>query len=98
MINTVEPPPKIPRFSIRLGTHNSTIRCATTVTPQCGRGINGESREVTREPTSSQGRFSLALEVGQGLRIGDIVSKGCNTISTLQHYVALKIVVTNRPV
>ena len=57
-----------------------------------------ESREVTREPTSSQGRFSLALEVGQGLRIGDIVSKGCNTISALQHYVALKIVVANRPV
>ena len=38
MINTVEPPPRIPWFSIRLGTHNSTIRCATTVTPQCGRG------------------------------------------------------------
>ena len=38
MINTVEPPPRIPWFSICLGTHNSTIRCATTVTPQCGRG------------------------------------------------------------
>ena len=63
-------------------------------------GSREKSREKSRESQPRlKGAFPWLWRCGAGIATsGDIVSKGCNTISTLQHYVALKIVVANRPV
>ena len=90
MINTVEPPPKIPWFSIRLGTHNSTIRCATTVTPQCGPGRLREMvfyEKYQRGVARSHARANLvsrALFPGFGGGAGIANWRHC--FEGLQHY------------
>ena len=57
------------------------------------------SREKSRESQPRpKGAFPWLWRWGRDCEFCDIVSKGCNTISTLQHYVVLKIVVANRPV
>ena len=70
-------------YSIRLGTHNSTIRCATTVTPQCGRGRLREmvflrevltgSREKSRESqTRLEGAFPWLWRWGRDCELATL--------------------------